>query len=183
MAKKKVEILCILDRSGSMMSIIDETVAALNEFISQQKKLKGKATLTLVAFDNEYLVVHDRVDIKKVDPVSVSDVQPRGMTALNDAIGKTINSTKAKDVVLLIQTDGQENASQEYTTAQIKELVQAKEKEGWDISFIGAGIDAFSSGANYGLAANKCLSIDKTKEGMSQMRNYTCSVTTSYRAN
>lgn len=180
--KKNVEILCILDRSGSMSNIMEEAVTAFNEFVTQQKELPGCANLTLVAFDNEYSVVMDKVCLKEVKELKVSDVRPRGMTALNDAIGKAINSVNSENVICLIQTDGYENASQEYNGKQVKELIAKKKEEGWDISFIGAGIDAFAAGQNYGLAADKCLSIDKTKQGMDTYKNFSCNVATSYRA-
>lgn len=180
--KKQVEIICVLDRSGSMHNIMDEAIAALNSFIDDQKKIPGKASFTLVAFDDQYDVILDKIKLKKVRPITKEMVAPRGMTALNDAIGKTIAGVNSDDVVLLIQTDGQENASQEYTIDMVKELIAKKEKQGWDISFIGAGIDAFASGELYGLPSSKCISVDKTKDGMDQMSNYARGVTAAYRS-
>jgi len=181
--KKKVEILCVLDRSGSMSLIMVEAVAAFNEFVKQQQKVPGKANLTLVAFDDQYKVVFDRIKIKDVPELKVTDVPPRGMTALNDAIGKAINNipAKSKDVVLLIQTDGYENASQEYKSVQIKELIAGKEKLGWDISFIGAGVDAFSIGGDFGIKMDKCMNITKDAKGMRDYVTFTSSVATGYR--
>lgn len=179
---KKVEIVCILDRSGSMSSIMDEAIGALNLFIDDQKKLPGKASFTLVAFDDRYEKVMDRIKLKDVRKISRSDVEPRGMTALNDAVGRTIASIDSKKVVLLIQTDGHENASSEYTTDQVKKMILEKEKAGWDISFIGAGIDAFQQGAQYGLKIDKCLTVSKSAAGMTDFGTYSNNVTRSYRS-
>lgn len=179
--KKKIEILCIMDRSGSMRSIMDETVGAFNGFVEQQKKLPGKAKLTLVAFDDQYKVVMDRVKLNDVAELSVSDVQPRGMTALNDAIGKAFANIDAENVVCLIQTDGYENDSKEYSTHSIKSLIEEKKKLGWDISFIGAGVNAFSIGKDFGLAFDKCVTVNKTKLGMETFRSYASATATSYR--
>lgn len=180
--KKKVEIVCILDRSGSMSSIMSEAVASLNSFIEGQKELPGKVKVTLVAFDDQYEIVLDRVKLNEVPVIKVEDVRPRGMTALNDAIGKTINNITAKNVVLLIQTDGFENASQEYNTKQVRDLIEAKKDAGWDISFIGAGIDAFATGSTYGIVKGKCLSIDKTAAGMENMRGFSAQTSFDYRS-
>lgn len=179
--KKKVEIVAILDRSGSMSNIMDEAIAALNHFVEEQKLLPGKAKFTLVGFDDRYEVVLDHVKLKDVQPIIIDQVRPRGMTALNDAIGKTINSIESDNVVLLIQTDGFENASSEYTTAQIKTLIESKTKAGWDISFIGAGVDAFAGGATLGVMSSKCVTVDKNARGMDQMRSYVSATTTEYR--
>ncbi|HAR37767.1 MAG TPA: hypothetical protein DCS09_03870, partial [Porphyromonadaceae bacterium] len=163
--KKKVEILCVLDRSGSMSSIMEEAVSAFNGFVEQQKTLPAKANLTLVAFDHEYTVVYDKVKLAEVQPLKVSDVPPRGMTALNDAIGRAMANVTSKNVVMLIQTDGHENASKEYTSEAVKKLIEEKKAIGWDISFIGAGIDAFASGSAYGILRDKCLSVGKNEKG------------------
>jgi hypothetical protein len=177
---KRMKIVCILDRSGSMGGIMVEAVAALNTFLKKQKELPGEAIVTLVAFDDQYEVVRN-VNLKDCKDITIDEVRPRGMTALNDAIGKTIASTKGKNVVLLIQTDGYENASKEYTTESIKEMIEEKKKKGWDISFIGAGIDAFAPGISYGILRDKCISITKDKRGMADYMVYTNSVTNAYR--
>ena len=139
---------------------MDEAVAAFNTFIDEQKKLEGKAKVTLIAFDDRYEVVLVRVKLKDVKPLTVNAVLPRG-TALNDAIGKAINSvsSKRKDVVLLIQTDGGENSSREFKTSQVNEMIKAKEQLGWDVTFIGAGIDAFDVGMNYGIKRGNIMAV------------------------
>jgi hypothetical protein len=185
MAKNKVEILALLDRSGSMYSIIHEAVAAFNTFIEAQKALdtNDKVKVTLACFDDRYELVFDRVDLHNLPELTVAMVQPRGMTGLNDAIGKLVNGAKypSRDTVLLVQTDGYENASQEYTAKQIKELIEAKETAGWDVNFIGAGIDAFSVSKGLGFSQLKSLSIDANAEGMQAYGASIAATTTMYR--
>ncbi|WP_207064022.1 vWA domain-containing protein [Motiliproteus sp. SC1-56] len=179
---KPIEILCVLDRSGSMGSIMDEAIAAFNHFVEQQKQLPGKAKLTLAAFDDRYELILKRVKISDVPSLNRSAVEPRGMTALYDAIGRTISSAKTdRQTICLIQTDGYENASQEYSAKQIKELIKQKEGDGWEFVFIGAGVDAFTAGTDFGLTADKCVSVAKSSVGMEAFAYELGSRTTSFR--
>ncbi len=135
MARKGLtEIVMVIDRSGSMATIKDDAIGGLNTFIEEQQKVKGEANLTTVLFDDEYILWHDGVDIKKVEPFTERTYVPRSMTALLDAIGKTANDvgerlrkTKEKDrpekVLFVILTDGMENASKEFTKPQIVEII------------------------------------------------------------
>ena len=180
---KKVEILCILDRSGSMDHIMKEAINAFNEFVTEQKTLPGDARLTLAAFDDKYDVIHDRVDIQEVPTLSKRVVFARGMTALNDAIGKTINNAKKnKKTICLIQTDGLENCSNEYSTNDIRELIKKKTKKGWEFHFIGAGIDAFAEGHKYGIPDANRVSVASNAKGMSQYGATCNAATTSFRS-
>lgn len=151
MSKKTVDIVCVLDRSGSMDHLAKEVIGGFNSFINEQRKVKGKARVTLVLFDTEYKMVYDRIKLKHV-PELTSDVYwARGMTALNDAIGKTIVNLKKKSKgIFLIQTDGGENASREFTNDSVKRLVNKKEKKGWSFVYLGADIDAFGEGMSRG---------------------------------
>ncbi len=150
-----VDIICILDRSGSMLRMQTEVINSFNEFVKDQLLEKGRARLTLVLFDDKYEVIHDRVKLKDV-PELTSDVYfARGMTSLMDAVGKTLTANDAKDAMVLIQTDGNENSSQEFNQADIKKLIKEKEDKGWDFLFLGANIDAATTGAGYGLHASK----------------------------
>lgn len=178
---KTTHIICILDRSGSMASIAPEVIGGFNNFIDEQKKIEGKAKVTLVLFDDQYEVLHDKVDLKKVGILTEDQYYTRGMTAMNDAIGKTINTLKKKKkAIVLIQTDGAENASQEYTSADIKTLINDKSKKGWDFQFLGADIDAVTSGNNIGIA--KTLDFAKTKYGYRQAFTSMSVETANYRA-
>jgi hypothetical protein len=161
-----IDIICILDRSGSMRSLEDEVINSFNEFVNDQKQEKGKARLTLILFDDKYEVVYERVKIKKVPELTKEVYFARGMTALFDAIGKTLSSLEAENGMVLIQTDGFENASQEYKKRSVKKLVKEKEELGWDFIFLGANIDAMGVGADFGLAASKTASFTATENGI-----------------
>lgn len=167
--RNKIEILALMDRSGSMHGIMDEAVGAFNTFIETQRKLEldDDVTVTLASFDYEYSVVFDRVKLKDVPVLTREMVEPRGMTALYDSIGKLITGTKYpdRDTVLLIQTDGAENASQEFKHADILALIKEKEKAGWDVNFIGANIDV-GVGIALGFAPNKVLNVAASASGM-----------------
>lgn len=149
--KKITHIVCVLDRSGSMGALEQEVINSFNNFVEEQKKIEGKATLTLAIFDDQYDIVYDEVDIQKVVPLTRDVYFSRGMTALNDAIGKTIEKfDKKKKVIFLVQTDGMENASHSFDIQKIKTLVETKEKAGWQFVFHGANIDAFTEGGSRG---------------------------------
>lgn len=180
----KTEIICIMDRSGSMAPIMVEAIAAFNTFVAEQKKVPGKAKLTLAVFDDRYDVIFDRVKLSEVPTLTEHEITARGMTALNDAIGKTINSAKqSKKTICLIQTDGNENCSGEYTNEQIKQLIADKTADGWEFQFVGAGIDAFAAGSVYGLTKGQCINVDSSAAGMRNYSSAIAGVTTSYRTN
>ena len=179
---EKVEILCIVDTSASMSRIMTDVVSELNKFIDDQKALPGKAKLTLAAFDNEYRVIMDRVKLKDVEPITFSQLQPSGMTALLDAIGTTLsNAKKNRKTICLIQTDGHENVSKEYTNESVSKLIKEKEAEGWEFVFIGAGVDAFTVGSTFGLAQAQCFSVDRSAKGAQDMGEVYTATTSLYR--
>lgn len=185
MKKKKsnaVHIICVLDRSGSMSSLAVEVINSFNNFLIEQKAEKGKAFLTLVLFDDKYEVLYDRVDIQDVNPLNDKMYYARGMTGLYDAIGKAINSTEDKDAMVLIQTDGYENSSQEYNQSSIKELISKKEKLGWDFIFLGANIDTMAEGSKMGLDSSKSMSFEATDAGVMMAYNSMDMATKSYRS-
>lgn len=149
---KTTHIVCILDRSGSMGSLTDEVIGSFNNFIKEQKEIKGKAKVTTILFDDKYEVLHDKVNLDDVPELTTKEYFTRGMTAMNDAIGKTITSLMdKKKAIVLIQTDGAENASIEYTYDMVKQLVKKKTKDGWQFNFLGANIDAQVVGQQYGV--------------------------------
>lgn len=184
-----IEILCLLDRSGSMNLIIEEAVGAFNTFIEEQRELSkdldDKVKVTLASFDNHYEVVFDRVKLDKVPELTVEQVMPRGMTGLNDAIGKLITEAKHpdRDTIVLIQTDGYENASQEFSGEQIKELVAKKESEGWDFTFIGAGLnDEVVKKMAEDRGFMKSFAVAASADGMDLYKDSISMTTTAYRA-
>ena len=169
MKKDYSHIVVIIDRSGSMAGLQDEVIGGFNNFLKDQKEVPGTATMTLVQFDDQYEVNYDFVDIQSVPDLNKDTYQPRGMTAMYDAIGKTINSVGAKlaamdeserpeKVIVMIQTDGYENASQEFTQETIKSMIEEqKNKYSWEFVFLGANIDAVTTGVNIGIDKNKAM--------------------------
>lgn len=152
----------ILDRSGSMDDCRDDTIGGFNSFVESQKPFGG--TMTLVLFDHEYDVVYKDKPIAEVEKMTRETFVPRGNTALLDAIGKTIKGVE--DLVsrtVIILTDGQENGSRQYTKAHIKDLVEAKTKEGWTFVYLGANQDAFAEAGAMGISQNCTLNYDVRK--------------------
>ncbi|MEH6628623.1 MAG: hypothetical protein V7739_19465 [Motiliproteus sp.] len=179
---KSVEIICVLDRSGSMENIMDEAISAFNGFVDQQKKQVGKAKLTLAIFDDQYELLYDRIKLKQVPVLTIEDASPRGMTALYDAIGRTVcNAKPDRQTICLIQTDGMENSSQEYSAKKLKALVDDRTKKGWEFVFIGAGIDAFAAGNSFGLSIEQCVNVTNTSEGMKEFGEVLCQRSSSFR--
>ena len=182
MGKKTTEIICILDRSGSMASLAPEVINSFNEFINDQKELPGKAKVTLVLFDNQYDVVHDRIALQEMATLNKDLYFARGMTALNDAIGKTIYGVdkKRKKVIVLIQTDGLENASHEFVNEDIKALVKEKEELGWKFVFLGANVDSFDEGMGRGIKS--AVDFDPTADGVKFAYSTMSDTTRAYRS-
>jgi hypothetical protein len=153
MNKDLTEIWMILDRSGSMDAIHSGTVEAVNAFVSDQKTEEGQVRFTLRQFDNEVDTVYDRLALEKVPTMKLVDFQPRGLTALNDAVGqaildlgrileKTPEDERPGSVIFTILTDGHENASKEFSGKQVADMIQhQKSKYDWEFVFLGANID------------------------------------------
>ena len=159
---KPTHMIVVLDRSGSMQSIGKATVEGLNTLIKEQKGAEGEAVMTLVQFDNEYQIDYKSKPIKEVaDLVYGETFVPRGMTALYDAIGKTIaDIDTTDDVVLVIVTDGAENSSREFTREIVFEKIEEKKKAGWNVLFLAANQDAMRTGGSLGIDANNSMSFN-----------------------
>ena len=163
-------IVTIIDRSGSMSSIYNATLSGYNEFLAEQKNGEGEATLTAVQFGSSYEVTHSKLAIGEVPDLSNETYVLEGMTALLDAIGRTINSTehdinalpedeRPENVTFCILTDGGENASREFTRDQVFEMINRHEEEdNWTFLFVGANQDAIQEGGNLGVRAGQTLS-------------------------
>ena len=157
------DITIVLDRSGSMETIRDDTIGGFNSFLSDQRSIPGEATLTLVQFDHLYEVVHEGKRLPDVLFLNRDTYIPRGTTALLDAIGRTIDSTgkrlekmKEQDgpgkVVFVIITDGLENASNQYSSNQVNEMIERQRNEyQWQFVFLGANQDAIATAAQLGI--------------------------------
>lgn len=188
MAKKaqKTIIACVLDRSGSMASIIDDAIGGFNTFLTEQQKQPDKAYMTIALFDDQYDLVQEGTEISKVEPFTVQTYVPRGSTALYDAIGKTINAIHAKvekgdKVLCVILTDGMENASREYTSESIKSLIgKRKDEDGWEFIYLAANQDAFAVGN--GLGINLTANFAATAKGTQMSYAAVSAATTSYRS-
>lgn len=177
---KDVELVFILDRSGSMGGLESDTIGGYNSMLSKQKKEKtGKVSVTTVLFDDQYELLYNQVPIEKVSPMTEEEYYVRGSTALLDAIGKTVMQVKAnqdkkeiKDKVLfVIITDGMENASREYRADQIKKLIEErKEKNNWEFLFLGANIDAIGAAKDIGIESSRAVRFKSDKKGTA--KNY-----------
>jgi Mg-chelatase subunit ChlD len=148
----------VLDRSGSMDACRDDTIGGFNAFLREQQAEGG--TLTLILFDHEYQIVYDRKPIGDVQPLTTHTFVPRGSTALLDAIGKTIKNTQSNVPTVVILTDGQENSSQEYTKAHVKDLIDQKTRDGWTFVYLGANQDAFAEAGQLGIASASTVNYD-----------------------
>lgn len=174
------EIVCILDKSGSMYSLSRDTVGGYNSFIEEQKKIDGEAFVTTVLFNEHYQLLHDHVDIHSMLPMSEDDYLACGMTALYDAIGITIDNVgkrlaetpedqRPSKVIVVITTDGYENSSKEYSKARIKQMIEHQQnKYSWEFIFLGAGIDAKSEADSIGINGLSA-SVRATTDGINCM--------------
>ena len=173
----RTETICILDRSGSMGGTVDDSIGGYNTFLKKQKEDDGENTITLVLFDNKYDVIYENIDINEVDDLTDKVYIPRGMTSLNDAIGRTLVTARERhmklpedkrpeNVVVAILTDGMENSSREYSSDKIKELVKLYEKEyNWKFMYLAANQDSFAVGQAYGFSRGNTLNFCDTGVG------------------
>ena len=177
MRKGLTELVFILDRSGSMHGMESDTIGGFNSMIAKQKKLEGRAYVSTILFDNECVVLHDRVGLHKIQPMSERDYTPRGCTALLDAIGGAIHHignvhkyARKEDVpehtVFVIITDGKENASQRYTAERVKQMIEKEKTQyGWEFLFLGANIDAVETAKHFGIEKSRAVTYRADREG------------------
>jgi uncharacterized protein YegL len=175
--KGLTELVFVLDKSGSMSGLEADTIGGYNSMLAKQKAVDGECYITTALFDNNYELLHDRIDIKAVRPITDKEYQVGGSTALLDAIGRTISKIgnaqkhtakdyRAEKVMFVIITDGEENSSREYTTDKIKTLIERQKTEyGWEFIFLGANIDAVQTAGRYGIAPDRAVDYLADSEG------------------
>lgn len=163
MAKNLTELVFILDKSGSMAGLETDTIGGFNALLKKQQREAGEATVTTVLFNDGYELLHDRIPVRSVLPITEREYEVGGMTALLDAIGATIQKignaqkrtseeNRAGKVLFVITTDGMENASCEFNRHKIKTMIaNQKEKYQWEFIFMGANIDAVSTASEFGI--------------------------------
>ena len=173
-----VQIICILDRSGSMSSLAEDTIGGYNSFLAKQKEKPGTAEVTTVLFDNEYEIISDGVDLREVPDLTAATYYARGTTALLDAVGMTLNNVLGKmekdgvcpekrSVLVMIMTDGLENASTEYNKATVKSLIEATtENYHWNYIFMGANIDSAQEASAIGINKKHAMNYSADKKGV-----------------
>ena len=171
------ELVFVLDRSGSMHGLEQDTVGGFNALIEKQKTVEGKCFVTTVLFNGEMRTVHDRLELAEIPPMTEKDYQPGGCTALLDALGDTIRHiarihkyARPEDVpehtLFVIMTDGLENASHRYTGDEVRRLVEhEKEKYGWEFLFLAANIDAAEAAGRCGIAPDRTANYHADAEG------------------
>ncbi|QMT18109.1 VWA domain-containing protein [Planococcus maritimus] len=176
MKNETTELVFILDKSGSMAGLEKDTIGGFNALLDKQRKLPGEVRVTTVLFNQGYELLHDRISLEGISPMTDGDYEVGGMTALLDAIGSTIqkisNAQKgtlkkhqADRVMFVITTDGLENSSCEYTYKKIHEMIASKKAAGWEFIFLGANIDAVATAKKFGVDEEFAVDYHADAEG------------------
>lgn len=178
MKKGLTELVFILDKSGSMGGLEKDTIGGYNTMLKKQQAVEGECHITTVLFDNNYELLHDRINIKAVRPITEEEYFVGGSTALLDAIGKTINKIgnaqkhtakgyRAEKVLFVIITDGEENASREYSSEKVKaQIERQKKKYNWEFIFLGANLDAVQTAGRFGIAPDRAVDFLSDSKGV-----------------
>lgn len=170
------ELVFILDRSGSMGGLEKDTIGGFNAMLEKQKKVDGKCFVSTVLFDHEQKVLHDRLSLEAVAPLTDRDYTVRGCTALIDAIGGAVHHietihkyARPEDVpehtIFVITTDGMENASKKYSADEVRKMISRKTEHGWEFLFLGANIDAAETAGNLGIRKDRAVNYHADKKG------------------
>ena len=193
MKKGLTEMVFIIDRSGSMGGLEKDTIGGFNSMLKEQQAVEGEAVVTTVLFDNRYELLHDRIDIRAVSPLTEKNYTVGGNTALLDALGKTIRKIRdvqehtaenyrAEKVLFIIITDGEENASREYSAERIKARIEyQKQKYGWEFVFFGANMDAVLEAEKLGISAEYAQNYRADASGTSTAYSAISAISTAYR--
>lgn len=177
MKKGLTELIFILDRSGSMSGLESDTIGGYNAMLQKQKKEPGEAVITTVLFDDKYELLHDRINLQGIEPITDKEYFVRGSTALLDAVGITINKIgnvqkhtaedeRAEHVMFIITTDGMENASREFSYEKVRQMIGLqKSKYDWEFIFLGANIDAITTAERFGISKDRATNYNADSEG------------------
>ncbi|MGN0478989.1 MAG: hypothetical protein ACI4GO_06115 [Hominenteromicrobium sp.] len=177
MKKGLTELVFILDRSGSMHGLESDTIGGFNAMLDKQRSLQGEAYVSTILFDSESTVIHDRVSIHRVRPMTEADYTVRGCTALLDAVGGAIHhignvhkyarkSDVPEHTLFVIITDGLENASKRYASEQVRQMIESKKRQyGWEFLFLGANMDAVETAARLGIRRERAVSYRSDRAG------------------
>ena len=185
------EIVCIIDKSGSMHSIKNDAIGGFNTFIGEQKKLEGKANVSLVLFNTEYSPVYYNKPLNDVEALNESTFKPAGGTALLDAIGRTLNELMTKEgseiapdkYLVVILTDGEENSSREYTNEAIKKIIEdLRTKGNWEFVYLGANQDAFRVAGGMGISVSNSMNFIADSEDTKILYRKMSKMSASYRS-
>lgn len=177
MKKNLTELVFILDRSGSMSGLEDDTIGGFNSFIDKQKNVDGKCLVSTVLFNSRSKIIYDRVSLDEISKMTRSDYVPGGSTALIDAMGDAIHHIKnvhkyireedvPNNTVFVIITDGQENDSHKYSSDEVKAMVNKQKEMGWEFIFLGANIDAVETAKQYGIDENRSVRFHNDDKGI-----------------
>ncbi|MBR5340722.1 MAG: VWA domain-containing protein [Erysipelotrichaceae bacterium] len=177
MKKNLTELVFIMDRSGSMSGLEEDTIGGFNSFIEKQKREKGECLVSTVLFNQHSKVIHDRVSLSEIKKMTRDDYLASGTTALIDALGDGIHHIKTvhryirkEDVpantIFVIITDGLENASHKHTSDEVKKMVEQQKEEGWEFLFLAANIDAVETAKHYGISADRATEYCCDEEGI-----------------
>ena len=183
MNKNLTELVFILDRSGSMGGLESDTVGGFNSMLDRQKKDDSAALVTTVLFDDQIETLHDRIPLAETPRITEKEYYVRGCTALLDAVGETVKKienihkyARPEDVpahtLFVITTDGYENASRNYTAAEVKRLISKKREQGWEFLFMGANIDAVETAATIGISRERAVNYHADRKGTRKV--YAC---------
>ena len=187
------ELVFILDRSGSMQELVGDTIGGFNSLVEKQRGEKGECVVSTVLFDNVSYVLHDRVPLTSIEPMTRKDYVPQGCTALTDAIGKAVKHignvhkyARDEDVpahtMFVIMTDGMENASRFYTADKVRKMIERqKERFGWEFIFIGANIDAVETAENFGITPDRAVEYLADAKGTAAVFGAACEVIDEFR--
>lgn len=180
-----IQIVFVIDESGSMGSLRKDVIGGFNTLIADQRKVEGAADITLITFNGFVTTRFDRVDIEEVEDLTEQSYQPSGGTAMNDAIGfaltKVLRESPEKAIINIF-TDGYENVSRDYNSAQVKELVTQAEAKGYQVVFLAANIDEVAVAHSFGLAAGATRGFTADAKGMEFAYLQASAATTAYRS-